>query len=80
MLSCVGGTVQAKVVAKSTNLNGVQVYLTFPTANLQVSSVTFCTAACASNVLWADTVAQNTFNNSTGTISFAFAQFAISGA
>ena len=63
-----GQPITAKVVAKSTNLYGVELHLTFDASKLQVGSVSL------GGDLLAESIAQNVYNNTVGTIDFAFSQ------
>lgn len=63
-----GQPITAKVVAKSTNLYGVELHLTFDANRLQVGSLSL------GGDLLAESIAQNVYNNTAGTIDFAFSQ------
>ena len=63
-----GQPITADIVAKSTNLYGVEVHLTFDPAYLQVGSISL------GGDLLAESIGQNTYNNTAGTIDFAFTQ------
>ncbi len=64
----VGQAITAEVVAKSTNLYGVQVALAFDPTKLAVASL-----ALGGDLLAQD-IGENTYDNTAGTISFAFSQ------
>jgi len=63
-----GQPITADIIAKSTNLYGVEVHLTFNPAYLQVGSISL------GGDLLAESIGLNTYNNSTGTLDFAFTQ------
>lgn len=65
-----GQQVAAKVVVSSTDLAGVEVHLTFDASALQVDQVIL------GNDLAVDTVGQNEYDNTAGTIDFAYSQIA----
>ncbi|MCE5258304.1 MAG: right-handed parallel beta-helix repeat-containing protein [Chloroflexi bacterium] len=64
----VGQAITAQVVAKSTNLHGVEVQLTFDASKLEVKSLVL------GGDLLAQQVDQNTYDNAAGTITFAYSQ------